>query len=61
MFDTSKPMSVHEEETIAKEVMNGPNNPTILRSASPGADLPGVPMLNLQGGERNHARHGSDP
>ena len=59
MFDSSKPTSVHEEQSIEKEVMNGPNNPMILRGASPGADLPEVPLLNLQGGERDHARHGS--
>ena len=44
-----------------KEVMIGPNNPTVLRCASPSADLPEVPLLNLQGGERDHARHGSNP
>jgi hypothetical protein len=39
--------SVHEEETIEKEVMHGPINPTVLRRASPGVDLPEVPLLNL--------------
>ena len=29
--------------------------------ASPGADLPEVPVLNPKGGERDHARHGSNP
>jgi hypothetical protein len=43
-----------------KEVMSGPNNPTLLWRASPGADLPKVPLLNL-GGERDHAWHGSHP
>jgi hypothetical protein len=46
-----------------KEVMNSQKNPTFLtflRRASPGADLPTVPLLDL-GGERDHARHGSHP
>jgi hypothetical protein len=29
--------------------MNGPNSPTVLRRASPGADLPEVPLLNWLG------------
>ena len=33
-----------------KEVMKGPNIPTLLRRASPGADLPEVLPLNLLGG-----------
>jgi len=44
-----------------KEVMHGPNNPTALRRASPGADLPEVPVFIWLGGERDHARHGSHP
>ena len=61
MVDSSKLTSVHEEETIEKEVMNGPNNPMVLRRASPGADRPEVPLLNWLGGKRDHAWHGSNP
>src|SRR6516225_7705890 len=41
--------------------MNGPNNPMLLRRASPGADRPEVPLLNWLGGKRDHAWHGSNP
>src|SRR5262249_39801132 len=35
-------------------VMDGPNNPTVLRRAWPGADLPEVQVLNWWGGARTY-------